>query len=71
MCLTCGCHEPMSSHGDPRNLTYADLAAAAQAAGVSVETAAANLAAAVHTVHTAPDIGALFAAAAGLDDNHQ
>jgi hypothetical protein len=68
MCLTCSCHQPINAHDDPRNLTYADLAAAAEAAGVSVETAAANLAEAVHTVHTAPDVGALFAAAAGLDD---
>ena len=68
MCLTCGCGLPHDPHDDPRNLTYADLAAAAEAASVSVETAAANLTAAVHTVHTAPDVGALFAAAAGLDD---
>lgn len=69
MCLTCGCGQPHELHDDPRNLTYADLAAAAQAAGIGVETAAANLTEAVHHVHTAPDVGALFAAAAGLDDN--
>lgn len=42
-CLTCGCHHPDQDHGDHRNITAADLADAAEAAGITVEQAMANL----------------------------
>jgi hypothetical protein len=71
MCLTCGCHRPFDPHGDPANITYGDLAAAADAAGISVEQAAANLTATLADVHTHADPAALFLGAAGLDDTTQ
>ncbi len=43
MCLTCGCGQPTNPHGDGRNLLLADLVAAAQAGGVTVEQAADNI----------------------------
>lgn len=66
MCLTCGCRQPFADHGDGRNITYDDLAAAADAAGISPDEAAANLTATLHAMHTEGDPGALFAEAAGL-----
>jgi 8-oxo-dGTP pyrophosphatase MutT (NUDIX family) len=42
-CLTCGCSIPGDDHGDHRHITYLDLQAAADAAGIDVEQAAANL----------------------------
>lgn len=71
MCMTCGCHEPFNPHGDPANITYADLAAAADAAGISVEQAAANLTATLADTHTRTDPAALFLGAAGLGDTTQ
>jgi 8-oxo-dGTP pyrophosphatase MutT (NUDIX family) len=47
-CLTCGCDMPHNEHDDPRHITYEELAAAAEAAGITVEEAAANL---QHTLH--------------------
>jgi len=58
-------------HGDPANLTYTDLAAAADAAGISVEQAAANLTATLAATHTHTDPAALFLGAAGLGDTTQ
>lgn len=43
ICLTCGCASPADDHGDPRNLTLAGLAAAADAAGITIIRAAANI----------------------------
>lgn len=43
MCLTCGCHQAVNSHGDGRNITLADLASAADAAGIDLDTAVQNL----------------------------
>lgn len=43
MCLSCGCHEPYESHGDPANITMDHLNAAAAAAAISPEEAAANI----------------------------
>ena len=43
MCLDCGCGEPENDHGDHRHLTLADLQAAADASGVSLAVAAANI----------------------------
>lgn len=42
-CMTCGCSIPGDDHGDHRHITYLDLQAAADAAGIDVEQAAANL----------------------------
>lgn len=43
MCLDCGCLQPGNDHGDGRHITYADLAAAAGASGISPLEAAANI----------------------------
>ena len=43
MCLSCGCGDCFNDHGDPRNITLGGLAAAADAAGISIRQAAANL----------------------------
>lgn len=43
MCLSCGCGEPMESHGDARNITLARLEEAAQAANISPQDAARNI----------------------------
>ena len=43
MCLSCGCHEPYESHGDPANITMDHLTAAAAVAGISPDEAAANI----------------------------
>lgn len=43
MCLDCGCGEQGNDHGDPRHITLADLQAAADAAGISLVRAAANI----------------------------
>lgn len=43
MCLSCGCDQPDNPHGDPANITLADLQAAADAAGISLVRAAANI----------------------------
>ena len=47
MCLSCGCGEPPSSHGDPRHVTLADLSAAADAAGITLDQAVQNIVATV------------------------
>lgn len=43
MCVTCPCSDGPNDHGDSRNLTLLDLRCAAEAAGISVADAAANL----------------------------
>ena len=43
MCLSCGCGIFSDDHGDRRNITLADLAAAAGAAGVTLAQAAENI----------------------------
>lgn len=43
MCMTCGCGEPMNGHGDDANITYDQLQAAANAAGIDPEKAADNI----------------------------
>ncbi len=43
MCMTCGCGEPMNRHGNDANITYDQLEAAANAAGIDPEKAADNL----------------------------
>jgi hypothetical protein len=45
MCLSCGCGEPDADHGDPRHITMAMLKEAAEAAEISAEEAAKNIAA--------------------------
>jgi hypothetical protein len=47
MCLSCGCGEPDADHGDPRHITMQRLREAAEAAEISVEEAARNIAASV------------------------
>jgi len=43
ICTSCGCLEPFNPHDDPRNITYYDMAQAAQAARVSIDEAAQNI----------------------------
>jgi len=47
ICLDCGCHQPENDHGDDRHITLADLGAAADASGVTIPQAAANIIATV------------------------
>lgn len=61
MCLTCGCGVGFDDHGDPRHITDADLAAAADAAGITPAAAAGNILAA-RTPPTDP-VAAFVAAA--------
>jgi len=35
MCMSCGCGEPHATHGDKRNIVYADLKKAADASKIS------------------------------------
>ena len=43
MCMSCGCGRPNDQMDDPRNITYDQLEAAADAAGIDAETAADNI----------------------------
>lgn len=43
MCLSCGCHEPYESHGNPDHITMDDVKAAASAAGITPEDVAENI----------------------------
>lgn len=43
MCLSCGCGLADDDHGNPAHITLADLQAAADASGVGIYTAAANI----------------------------
>jgi hypothetical protein len=55
VCLSCGCREPENAHRDPRNITLADLAAAAGAAGISLAQAAENILATAYATIGAPE----------------
>ena len=43
MCMSCGCGEPHESHGDKRNIIYADLKKAGDASKISVKEAVRNI----------------------------
>jgi len=43
MCMSCGCGEPHESHGDERNIIYADLKKAGDASKISVKEAVRNI----------------------------
>lgn len=47
MCLSCGCGQPNDKHGDERHITQDDLRQAAEAAGISPQEAAQNIASGV------------------------
>ncbi len=47
MCISCGCGMPHDKHNNPALITIDDLDAAANAAGMSTEDAARNIASAV------------------------
>jgi hypothetical protein len=36
MCLNCGCHQAHEAHGEPKNITYEDVKAAAEANGMGI-----------------------------------
>ena len=44
MCMSCGCGKPDDTMGDERNLTREKVQAAADAAGISLQEAANNIA---------------------------
>ena len=44
MCMSCGCGTPNDAHGDKRNITVDDMNNAAQAAGITPQQAAQNIA---------------------------
>lgn len=64
MCLTCGCHLPLTDHGDARNITHQDLVAAAEAADITPDRAVANLVSTEQATGDSVDPADLFAAAA-------
>jgi len=41
--MSCGCGEPHETHGDTRNITYADLKKAADASKIPVKKAVSNI----------------------------
>jgi hypothetical protein len=41
--MSCGCGEPHETHGDKRNIVYADLKKAADASKISVKEAVQNI----------------------------
>ena len=43
MCMSCGCGETMETHGDKRNIVYADLKKAADASKIPVKEAVRNI----------------------------
>jgi hypothetical protein len=43
MCMSCGCGEPHATHGDKRNIVYADLKKAADVSKISVKQAVQNI----------------------------
>ena len=43
MCMSCGCGEPHETHGDKRNIIYADLKKAGDASKISVKEAVRNM----------------------------
>jgi hypothetical protein len=43
MCMSCGCGEPHETHGDRRNIIYADLKKAGDASKISVKEAVRNI----------------------------
>ena len=43
MCMSCGCGEPHATHGDKRNIVYADLKKAADASKISLKDAVRNI----------------------------
>ncbi|MBO0728768.1 MAG: hypothetical protein J2P57_05885 [Acidimicrobiaceae bacterium] len=43
MCVSCGCGAPNDAHGDSRNITQAEVEAAAKAANISGGQAAENI----------------------------
>jgi hypothetical protein len=43
MCASCGCGKPNDQHGDPANITTAQVQDAARAAGISPEQVVDNL----------------------------
>lgn len=50
MCMTCGCGEPHEDHGNPDNITYADLERAAKAADIKSQEAVENIRATMRNV---------------------
>ena len=44
MCISCGCRNARDDHGDPRNITIDDLERAADAAHITLDAAAHNVA---------------------------
>jgi hypothetical protein len=46
--MSCGCGEPNNDHDDARHITHDRLQEAANAAGISVEEAALNIAETLH-----------------------
>jgi hypothetical protein len=43
MCATCGCQIPEDKHGDPRNITWSEITASAEASGVNIDQAIRNI----------------------------
>jgi hypothetical protein len=66
MCLNCGCGKPEDAHGNPANITAADLRRAGRANGQSMETSARNILAGVEQLE-GDAIGTMQGGGAGQD----
>ena len=54
MCLSCGCGEPNEDHGDPSHITHEQLKRAADAAEITTEEAARNIAESLAAIDAKP-----------------
>jgi hypothetical protein len=43
MCANCGCGSPEDKHGDERNITWSEVAASAEASGLTPKQAVQNI----------------------------
>jgi hypothetical protein len=57
MCLSCGCGKSNDTHGDDRNITQDDLNRAAQAANISPQQVAQNIADGIRQAGGMPGMG--------------
>jgi hypothetical protein len=57
MCMSCGCGEPHETHGDKRNIVYADLKKAADASNITVKEAVKNIGTTLRTKNPRSPVG--------------
>jgi hypothetical protein len=72
MCLNCGCHRPNDDHGNPVNITAADLRRAGEANGQSMRTGAVNILETLDEMEGGDAVASAMGtrSGSGLDDGH-